>query len=123
MCATLIVANSSSTKCCPRRFFLQDTYLIAYDLLVICLLITNKCIPLSIHNLRIHVFCFSNASPLPLSWLWLCSVPQSIDATYQPQPPAAAGSSCNVTLMPWSPFPCRYDATKVYGVPGQKKIE
>lgn len=35
MCATLIVANSSSTKCCPRRFFLQDTYLIAYDLLVI----------------------------------------------------------------------------------------
>lgn len=66
--------------------------------------------------------------PLPADMRLPCSNPdracvQSIDATYQPQPPAAAGSSCNVTLMPWSPFPCRYDATKVYGVPGQKKID
>jgi hypothetical protein len=51
-----------------------------------------------------------------------CCALQSADATYQPQP-AMAGDVWSFTLMPWSPFPCRYDATKSYGVPDQKKIE
>jgi hypothetical protein len=28
--------------------------------------------------------------------------------------------SCNITLMPWSPFPCRYAPSKAEGVPHQQ---
>lgn len=29
-------------------------------------------------------------------------------------------SSCSVTLMPWSPFPCAFNTTAYYGIPGQR---
>lgn len=64
--------------------------------------------------------------PLPVDMRWPCQNPdrpcvQSVDAVYQPPPPTDAASSCSVTLMPWSSFPCKYDTEKSYGVPGQAK--
>jgi hypothetical protein len=45
---------------------------------------------------------------------------QNVDVVRQPDPPRGDGiSSCSVTLMPWSAFPCAFDAAKYSGVPGQ----
>jgi hypothetical protein len=46
---------------------------------------------------------------------------QNLDVSPQPARPAGKGvRSCNVTLMNWSPFPCRFDANASTGLPGQK---
>jgi hypothetical protein len=45
---------------------------------------------------------------------------QNVDVVRQPDPPTAADiSSCSVSLMPWSAFPCAFDADKYTGLPGQ----
>ena len=34
--------------------------------------------------------------------------------------PGAQGLGCEISLMPWSPFPCTYDTTKINGTSGQR---
>jgi hypothetical protein len=48
---------------------------------------------------------------------------QNVDVAEVPiQTPAGdTVSSCNVTLMPWSPFPCTYNTETYKGVEGQNK--
>jgi hypothetical protein len=45
---------------------------------------------------------------------------QNVDVVRQPDPPTGDDiSSCSVSLMPWSAFPCAFDAAKYSGVPDQ----
>ena len=58
-----------------------------------------------------------------LHLLLLLLLLQNVDvAEVPPQIPTGAGvSSCSVTLMPWSPFPCTYNTAAYTGVEGQNK--
>jgi hypothetical protein len=44
---------------------------------------------------------------------------QNIDVSRPVARPEGPGAcSCQLTLMPWSPFPCSFDAAAYYGLPG-----
>ncbi|KAI8474167.1 MAG: hypothetical protein J3K34DRAFT_456983 [Monoraphidium minutum] len=63
--------------------------------------------------------------PMPIDMRLPCDDPaipcyESVDVAAPPRRPHGAGlDACNVTLVPWSPFPCRFDAARAEGVPSQ----
>lgn len=45
---------------------------------------------------------------------------QNVDVVNVPLSPRGSDvANCSYELMPWSPFPCTYDANSSYGIPGQ----
>ncbi|WIA17670.1 hypothetical protein OEZ85_014473 [Tetradesmus obliquus] len=55
---------------------------------------------------------------LPCTDMQSCK--KNVDVVRQPDPPTALDiSSCTVNLMPWSAFPCAFDADQYAGLPGQ----
>jgi len=66
------------------------------------------------------------ARVLPVDMRFPCADPSAAcDANIDvvrptPAPDAHGIGACNVTLMPWSPFPCSYNADAYTGVAGQR---